>query len=164
MSKYVIPGVGEVAPETYAVYMAEYGGNEKATAPRVAAVSAPSKHEERFVAHWVIIHPGEALEAQHRFTTARKFALDFYHAKSRVGIEIQGGTSQRPVKVSGKWMIPVSGHNSMAGINRDCEKLLLAATHGIITLCVTETMLRDDSIVFTIDQIWRVIKGRMNAI
>ena len=62
----------------------------------------------------------------------RKLRFDFGwpEDKYRLLLEVQGGTSQKPVKIGGRWYIPVSGHNSMDGINRDCEKLNLAILAG----------------------------------
>ncbi|MBA4274823.1 MAG: hypothetical protein C0436_04120 [Alphaproteobacteria bacterium] len=62
----------------------------------------------------------------------RRYRFDLAWSKHNLLVEIQGGTSQKPVKIGGRgrWYIPVSGHNSMEGINRDCEKLNLAILAG----------------------------------
>jgi len=163
---YGIPVTQDVYEESMSRFGSQYDQKLTASSPKKLQPSAYELKdlELKFYTAWCLLHADEPLEIQMTgLVPDRKFVVDFYHVASRVAIEIQGGTSQRPVKINGKWMIPVSGHNSMAGINRDCEKMLLAATHGIITLCVTEFMLRDANITFTIDQIWRVVKGRTKA-
>lgn len=69
----------------------------------------------------------------------RRYRFDLAFPKHSLLIEVQGGTSQKPVKIGGRWYIPVSGHNSMEGINRDCEKLNLAQLAGWDTVLHVDT-------------------------
>jgi len=63
----------------------------------------------------------------------RMFRLDFAHWQSMVAVEIQGGI----------WS--PGGHNTGAGISRDCEKFCLAASMGWRVLPVTGKMVEDGS-------------------
>jgi hypothetical protein len=66
----------------------------------------------------------------------RRFKFDFQVRD--LLIEVNGGTSQRPVKINGKWYILASGHNSMAGTSRDAEKQNLACLAGYHTMAFTK--------------------------
>jgi hypothetical protein len=83
--------------------------------------------ENQFWRDFSYYYPGIPLEREYRFSsdprlkaTGRKFRFDFAHPIARVAIEIQGGI------YSGK----PSGHTSVKGIERDCEKFCLAAANG----------------------------------
>jgi very-short-patch-repair endonuclease len=58
------------------------------------------------------------------------YIYDFAFVASKLLIEIQGGTAQKPVKMGERWWIQVSGHNSMDGIQRDCQKSNQAQLRG----------------------------------
>lgn len=104
--------------------------------------------EAKFMAHWKLLTNDEPLLRDYIFApNERDFEIDAYHEKSRVGIEINGGT----------WT--VGGHSTGAGIRRDCQKILLAAVYGIQIIPITGDMLSQKEIAITIDQIWRVIKS-----
>ena len=90
-----------------------------------------SSLESDFALLWVTLYPDIDLHNEHRFCQERKYRLDFAHLPSKTGIEIQGG-------IWGK-----GGHSTARGIMRDCEKAILAASHGWHILFLTEQQIRD---------------------
>jgi hypothetical protein len=93
-------------------------------------VTAKSELEEKFLALWTYLH-GVPLAREYRFDAVRKYRLDFYHAPTRTGIEIEGGTGHY-----GK-----SRHSSPQGYRDDCEKYNLATMQGITILRLTSAMI-----------------------
>jgi len=67
---------------------------------------------------WVALFPECDLHSEYRFHSKRKFRLDFAHIPSKVGIEIQGAVWTK------------GAHSSGIGLQRDYEKMLLAAACG----------------------------------
>ena len=74
--------------------------------------------EREFADLWVALFPECDLYSEYRFHPKRKFRLDFAHIPSKVGIEIQGAI----------WTL--GAHSSGAGLQRDYEKMLVAAACG----------------------------------
>ena len=70
-------------------------------------------------------------EAGQQIIPGRKFAFDRVYRAEKVAIEVQGGVHAR------------MGHSTGVGIERDCEKLSLAAAHGWRCIPVTEKMIKD---------------------
>jgi very-short-patch-repair endonuclease len=60
----------------------------------------------------------------------RKFEFDRVWPAQRVAVEVQGGVHAR------------MGHSTGVGIERDCEKLSLAAAHGWRCLPLTEKQIK----------------------
>jgi hypothetical protein len=84
------------------------------------AISSGVSHAEfEFAAMWDELYPNIDLHAEYRFDSKRRYRLDFAHLPSKTGIEIQGAT----------W-VQNTGHSSGRGIQRDIEKVHLAALHG----------------------------------
>lgn len=80
----------------------------------------------------------EAWEAdfQERYAKSKRskrYRLDFAHADSRIGIEIQGGVYNRGRHVTG------------SGYERDCRKYNLAYTSGWTIFLLTSQMAKDES-------------------
>lgn len=69
-------------------------------------------------------------EQEVKLIPGRRFSFDFVLKNAPIAIEIQGGT----------WSRGKSGHNSGAGIKRDCEKSNLAQMHGYIIFKFTSDM------------------------
>ena len=67
---------------------------------------------------------------EHQGIEGRKFRFDFAWLKERVAVEVQGST----------WV--TGGHSTGAGIERDCEKLDLAACAGWRVLLFTSSQIR----------------------
>lgn len=65
-------------------------------------------------------------QARQAVIPGRKFEFDRVWAAQKVAVEVQGGVHSR------------MGHSTGVGIERDCEKLSLAAAHGWRVLPVTE--------------------------
>lgn len=70
---------------------------------------------------------------EHQHIPGRRFRLDFADPVNKVGIEVQGAV----------WSKARSGHNSGAGITKDCEKNNLSHLHGWRILMFTTTQVRD---------------------
>jgi very-short-patch-repair endonuclease len=69
-------------------------------------------------------------EREVKVIPGRKFTWDFYIRESNLLIEINGGTK----------IWKRTGHSSPEGIERDCEKMNLAAIHGFYTMSFTSDM------------------------
>lgn len=89
-------------------------------------IEQKSHLELKFEHIWVSNYPQIDLVSQAQLIPKRKFKFDYYHPQSKVTIEIQGGRFMRR-----------GGHNSPAGVKRDCEKTTLATLYGFhpIVLC-----------------------------
>lgn len=112
------------------------------------ADSKESRLERIFAHHWRLLGFPD-LERNFRFHPKRRFELDFYHAGSRVAVEINGGI----------WK-PKSGHSTGAGIIRDYEKLFLAQECGIALIYVPPNWLTKDKVNPTCERIWRFMQER----
>lgn len=96
--------------------------------------------EIKFLSMWRLCHGPELLR-DYTGWTDRKLEIDFYHAPSRVGIEINGGIGKK------------SGHTSWSGIHRDYDKLLLAINAGIRLAFLGTRHMNDDELLFWISMI-----------
>lgn len=65
----------------------------------------------------------------------RKFRFDFCFEKERLTVEVQGGT----------WV--KGGHSSGVGIQKDCEKTILAQLGGWKVFPVTSNQIKDRSAI-----------------
>ena len=75
-------------------------------------------------------------ETEHRFHPKRKWRFDFAWPEQRVALEVQGGIHMAK-----------SGHNTAAGITRDCEKANEAVVLGWKVLSVTADQIHDGSAI-----------------
>lgn len=102
--------------------------------------------EDQFEKLWQSLNPIIALERefsdieawetdfQERYSKSKRskrYRLDFAHANSRTGIEIQGGVYNRGRHVTG------------SGYERDCRKYNLAYTSGWTIFLLTAQMAKD---------------------
>lgn len=95
----------------------------------------PSSLEQTFATHWKLQARGlPPYVEEYRGIPDRKFRFDFAWLDKRVAVECEGG-------LYGK-----GGHNSVEGINRDCEKYNLATLNGWRVLRLTERSLRVDPV------------------
>jgi hypothetical protein len=78
---------------------------------------------------------------QHRIVPGRQFTWDRCWPEQRVCVEIQGGI----------WM-DKAGHNTGAGIERDCLKASMAAALGWRCLPITKLMIEDGTAIELIAQ------------
>lgn len=74
-------------------------------------------------------------EAQVRIVPGRKFTFDRVWAAERVACDVQGAIYVR------------GGHSTGVGIERDCEKFSLAASHGWRVIPVTEKQIKSGQAV-----------------
>lgn len=74
--------------------------------------------EHKFQANWNKTYPATKLVREYKFSD-RGYRFDFAHPKSKVAIEIQGGTH-----------LPYGAHSSAVGLQRDYEKLAIASSLG----------------------------------
>jgi very-short-patch-repair endonuclease len=79
-------------------------------------------------------------EAGQQIIPGRKFEFDRVWREQRVAVEVQGGVHAR------------MGHSTGVGIERDCEKLSLAAAHGWRVIPVTEKQIKSGQAVQWIAQ------------
>jgi very-short-patch-repair endonuclease len=103
------------------------------------------KLEMLFAQHLTWTGMRSLFETQYRFDAKRKWRLDFYCVRFRLGVEIHGGTH------SGGY------HTRGVGFNNDREKLNAAAEQGITVLEFTAQMLSDGT---AIAQTQRVLEAR----
>ena len=75
-------------------------------------------------------------EAEYRFHPKRRWRFDMAWPEQRIAVEVHGGIHM----VRG-------GHNTAAGITRDCEKGNEALIHGWRVLAVTADQIHDGSAV-----------------
>ncbi len=110
---------------------------------------------ERTFQHYMnMLAPDIALENEYRGIPGRKFRFDFAHINSKVAIECQGGIYGRGKKRG--------AHIRPAGYELDCEKAILAALNGWVTLPITSGMLADDPMKI-IGWVTGVIDMRLNG-
>lgn len=81
-------------------------------------------------------------ETEHRFHPKRKWRYDFAWPEQRVALEVQGGIHMAK-----------SGHNTAAGITRDCEKANEAVVLGWKVLHVTREQIENGSAINWLRQI-----------
>lgn len=105
--------------------------------------SGPSDKELEFAYMWVELFPHLDLHTEDMIIPKRKFRFDFTHRPSRTAIEIQGYGP---------------GHYSIAGVQRDQEKIRLAAVHGWLVLQVSSDCCSDRTVL---QQLADCINGRM---
>lgn len=92
---------------------------------------ANSHLEEAFLATWndkFLIYP---LEREIELIPGKKFRFDFVHRKSKVAIEIHGGTLSKH-----KY-----GHATGSGLDRDYIKLNLASLYGYTVFQLSSNMI-----------------------
>jgi len=104
--------------------------------------------ESDFAGFWVQFYPETDLYYEWKPIQGRRLTIDFAHPKSKVGIEIQGGTHN-----------PKMAHSSGTGILRDAKKSLELAQYGWRIIPVTAEQIRDYH--ETLPQIKTVIDQRM---
>ena len=109
--------------------------------------AAPSKWEQSFAWHWRL-RQGPELAAQSRLVPNRDFRFDFAHERSRVAVELDGGT------FGGK-----SGHNTGLGIERGYEKANAAQRAGWCVLRFGAKRMQRDMIGI-VDEVLAVIRER----
>lgn len=101
----------------------------------MAKKAAKSQLEQAFLGLWNeprISVPGfsghrPVPEREYRFHERRQWRFDFAWPEQRVAVEIHGGTYQRKR----------TGHTSMTGHQRDCEKMNAAQLAGWTVLAYT---------------------------
>ena len=76
----------------------------------------------------------------------RKFAWDFCWPCERLLVDVQGGT----------W-VANSGHTSGTGLERDCEKMVLATLAGYRVMFVTGMQIKDGRAVQWIERALKVV-------
>lgn len=86
--------------------------------------------------------------------------IDFYHAESKCGVEIQGGLGEKSTQIHGTWYVPVGGHSSWDGALRDGRKAILALSRGIIIIPVCKPMLSPKEKVKTCEDIMLCMMNR----
>jgi len=90
-----------------------------------------SELELQFENLWLDLHPTIDLETEYRIISNRRFRFDYVHVKSKIAIEINGGTWKK------------MGHSSASGIHRDYEKLNLAQAIGWRVFQLSGDMITD---------------------
>lgn len=107
----------------------------------------------RFLDTWRLLG-GPDLVDEYQFHKVRKFRFDFAHLRSKVYIEIDGGT----------WIKGPSGHASGKGITRDCTKQNLAVINGWRPFRLTTDMLSKRNAAGNILPIIEYIRAREKAL
>jgi very-short-patch-repair endonuclease len=85
-------------------------------------------------------------ERQYRFAEPRKFAADFAWPGLRVLIEVQGGI----------WMPGGGAHSRPMNIERDVEKLQLAAIYGWTLVPVTTKQVKNGEAIAVLERVLAV--------
>jgi len=111
--------------------------------PKAKTTRPPSAAEETLALH--IRAAGlPAPEREFVFHPIRKFRLDFAWPERRIGVEVQGlGRGGR-----------MGGHQTAAGMRRDCEKTNLADAMGWRVLLFTTGQVRDLSAIKVLQQVF----------
>ena len=92
----------------------------------------PSNLEQLFEVQWESLYPDFELWAEQKLIPNRRFRFDFVHYPSKVAIEINGGN----------W---AGGRHTRAGaLNKEYEKILLAALEGYLVLFLSQDQITDD--------------------
>jgi very-short-patch-repair endonuclease len=110
--------------------------------PTVKAPQPKSRAEETLALHI----RAEGLPVPVRefcFHPDRKFRLDFAWPQVRIGVEVQG------LGLGGR----MGGHQTAAGMRRDCEKANLATAVGWRVLVFTSAQVRDLSAIKVLQQL-----------
>ena len=81
-------------------------------------------------------------ETEYKFHPKRRWRIDFAWPEQRVALEVQGGIHMAK-----------SGHNTAAGITRDCEKANEAVVTGWKVLHVTREQIENGSAINWLRQI-----------
>ena len=76
----------------------------------------------------------------------RKFTFDFAWIPERLLVEVQGGT----------W-VANTGHTSGAGLERDCEKMVLGVLNGYRVMFVTGKQVKDGRALQWIERALKVV-------
>lgn len=90
---------------------------------------------------------GPELEREHRFDSVRRWRLDYYHAATMTGIELEGG-----VYSGGR-------HTRSAGFLGDLEKYNAAAMRGITVLRLGTGQVDHEHVAAIIEFINRKVRG-----
>lgn len=114
---------------------------------QLAAEAKASKWERLFAFHWTAMG-GPGLQRQAKLVDGRQFRFDFSHERSRVAVELDGGT------FGGK-----SGHNTGLGIERGYEKANAAQRAGWCVLRYGAKRMQRDMIGI-VDEVLAVIRER----
>lgn len=93
-----------------------------------------SKLEHKFQQLWQINYPDIIWLKDKTIFSDRQYRWDFVHLEAMVLIEIQGGV----------WV--KSGHSTGMGINRDCEKMMLAQLRGYTQFNLTDEMINQTTL------------------
>lgn len=93
---------------------------DSSEARKLAKRSQKDRLENSFLATWVMLYPQLPVPVrQYKFLPDRKFLWDFAWPEDYLAVEIQGGS-----------FMAKSGHTSLSGQSRDCEKQRLAVAAG----------------------------------
>lgn len=113
---------------------------KKTELQRLQAKAKRERHESKFAMLWRA-SKGPALVREYKFHPERKWRFDFAHLKSKVAIEIEGGT----------W----SGgrHTRGSGYSNDCEKYNEAAKLGWCVLRYTAEKINSRCVFEVLDAI-----------
>jgi very-short-patch-repair endonuclease len=90
-----------------------------------------TKLEDKFYRYWKLLG-GPDLFREYSAIPSRKFRFDFAHPAAGVLIEINGG-----IHLKGK-----GGHSSFGGLNRDAEKVRMAAYNDWFVLSFTTDQIK----------------------
>ena len=115
-------------------------------------LSPKSQAEEKFLVLWTHLQ-GPPLEREYRFDPTRRYRIDFYHAATYMGVEIEGGT----------WVYGKSRHSSPQGYARDAAKYFLATMQGITVLRLTTDMITVPYIQEILEFVERKTHAHLNA-
>lgn len=88
--------------------------------------------EQKFDDLWTELYPDIDLEAEVRIIPNRRFRHDYIHKKSKVAIEINGGTYIRGRHTRGK------------ALENEYTKVMLAAKQGYLTLFLSANQITED--------------------
>ena len=81
--------------------------------------------EEKFLSLWKEMFPTLELKREMKLIKERKFLFDFVEEESKTVIEINGGNWVR------------GRHSHPMGLDKDYEKIILAAMEGYQVLCLS---------------------------
>lgn len=122
---------------------------EPTEAEKVIAEEKRMRLHRQFETAWTQLG-GPPLVAERMVVEGRKYRTDYIHKRSRVSIEINGGT----------WSKKKMGHNSGSGIERDATKQNLVVMNGYVPFILTSKMLAKKNIVSNLVPIIEFIKER----
>ncbi len=113
---------------------------EDSLALQFDAMKIKYRREVRLFAEFVGI--GKGLRERLNNACLKDYRFDFEICELNLLVEVQGGV----------WL-PKGGHNTGTGINRDCEKALMAFKHGYTVLPVTKELIKSGKVVDAIDSV-----------